>query len=171
MKELNGWSLDTNGWLEKEVYSIEHGQNNLDSRNWSRFHFNGRVSKVVHSRDALLRNVVEVERRISTEEDFIINGYHLYEIDDDAIYAAKSIEELLNYCKNTYGEIKEIYDCEEDKFHQIVSPINLCEKIVHISRTFISDDDGAHSNSTYYQLYSEVAKKDGGCEPVIFFNV
>lgn len=37
---------------ENEVRGIKDGSN------WSRFHFNGRVSKVVHSRDALLRNVV-----------------------------------------------------------------------------------------------------------------
>ncbi|WP_336982433.1 hypothetical protein [Acinetobacter modestus] len=171
MKDLKGWSLDDRGWLINEVYSIEHGSSDWESQNWSRFHFNGRVNKETHSRDALLRDVIEVERRISTEEDFIINGYHLYEVEDDAIYVAKSIEDVLNYCKKNYGEIEEIYDCKESEFKQLVSHINLCEKIVHLSRDFLSDDDGTHSHSTYYQFYSEVAKRDDGCEPIIFFNV
>lgn len=79
MKELNGWSVDDSGWLKKEVYSIEHGSTDLECQNWSRILIkrkeNSHFTHNLYARDALLRNVVEVERRISTEEDFIINGY------------------------------------------------------------------------------------------------
>ncbi|MEO3357276.1 hypothetical protein [Acinetobacter haemolyticus] len=171
MKKLEEWSLEKNGWLRKDVYLIEHGSSIWESKNWSRIHFIGRSVNEILCPDALLKNVVEVERRISTEEDFIINGYHLYEVEEDAIYVAKSLDDVLNYCKNTYGAINDVYDCDETEFHKLVTQINLCENIVHTDINFLSDDDGTLSNSTYYKFYSGVAEKDDGCKPIIFFNV
>ena len=171
MKELNGWSIDDKGWLHKDAYMIEHGSSQFDCQNWSRIHFPNRTINEICSRDALFKNVLEVERRISTEEDFIVNGYHMYLVDGDAYYAAKTAADVLNYCHDTYGPIKDIYDCTEEEFLKNLTQCNLCENYVHQKQRFLNDDTGGRELKSYYDYYKELALEDKGCMPFIFFNV
>ncbi len=171
MKELTGWSIDHNGYLIKHGFKIEHGSSNCEYQKWSRIHVNGRCINEIFGRDALLKNVLEVERRISTEEDFIINGYHMYLVDDDAYYVAKTAADVLNYCRDTYGTIKEIYDCTEAEFLKNLTHCNLCENYVHKKQRFFNDDTGGRELKSYYDYYKEAALEDKGCMPTIFFNV
>lgn len=170
MKSLNGWFVDNRGWLQKDVYMIEHGSTN-ESLNWSRIHGNNRNFNDISGRDSLIRNILEVERRISTQEDFIINGYNMYLVDDDAYYIAKSALDVMAYCRKTYGPIEEIYDRTENEFLNEITQCNLCEKYVHKKQSFLNDDTGGRELKSYYHYYKEAALKDVGCLPVIFFNV
>lgn len=170
-KSLDGWEIDLRGCISKGIYTIQHGTSSFcHETQWSRI-ITPRVMNDISGDDAFYKNVMEVERRFSTEEDVVINGYHLYLVEDDAIYAAKSQHDVLQYVKNNYGTIKDVYDKDESDFFSLLTHINLCESFVHLTRVFHNDETGGRERRSYYDYYKEVATKNDGCFPVIFFNV
>lgn len=160
---LDGWNIDERGTLFKGPYVLSH------YRESSSFYFNGNFSKEIIGDDHLYRNIQEIERRIETQEDFIVNGFHLYEVDDDAIYVAKSKEAVLEFCKS-YGDIDDIFGRTEAEFIECIKEHNLASSYVHDEREIYEEEEG-NKLSSYYQYYLKEANEKEDCVPIIYFNV
>lgn len=174
VKSLDGWQVDGRGHFQNGIYSVHHFQEYTSDGCESVVHCltaeGSRVIQRLHCKNALIKNLSEVERRISTEEDVIINGYHFYMVDDDAYYVGRTPGDVLEFCR-TYGPIVDIYGVSEEEFLKELIHINLCAADIYKKQTFKNDDSGKRERKSYYDYYREAASKDKGCQPVLWFNV
>lgn len=99
--------------------------------------------------------------------DFQINGYQLIENCDEAIYAAKTKEDVYQYYIENYGDT----ETSKEQFLNGLFVYDLSSEDVHKIRDFINDDTGEDYISSYYQQYKDAAIKDTGCQPVLFMNI
>ena len=94
-----------------------------------------------------------------------INGYRIFDIDEDGMYVAKSKEALLeNILK--YGDIEEVYGISEQEMFDQVREIELCSEEVRKVR--IWDDE---SVSSIYDLYKDVAIANQGTQMILCYNL
>ena len=97
-----------------------------------------------------------------------INGYKIYENDDDAIYASKSKEDVYNYFVENYGSTEDCQNQTKEQFIEQLVEIELDGKCAQHTREWTSDDDGMVFESTYYDEYKKVAEKDQGTEVIAY---
>lgn len=88
-----------------------------------------------------------------------INGYGIFENYDDAIYVAKSKEDVYNYFVENYGSTE---DCQYQTKHEFIE--NLREIEVNsaecqATRKWFNDANGTESESSYYDEYKESVEK------------
>lgn len=169
IKSLDNWSVKENGTLIRGPYML------MVYTQSSTFYnsITGGFSKEIIGSDHLFKNINEIERKIESQEDFIVNEYRFYLVEDDALYVAKNKEAVLEFCKS-YGPIKDIYDLSEEDFLTIVLEQNLASDFVHQERD-IFNEEGEDECGSYYKYYLEgvkhATKANKDCYPIIHFNL
>lgn len=88
-----------------------------------------------------------------------INGYKIFENCDDAIYVAKSKEDVYKYFVENYGSTEDCQGETKDEFVGNLREIELNSKECQCTRLWTSDDDGSESESSYYDEYKKSVKK------------
>ncbi|MCW3176256.1 hypothetical protein RMB13_07245 [Acinetobacter sp. V102_4] len=100
--------------------------------------------------------------------DLEINGYKIFENHDEAVYVAKSKEDVYDYFVENYGSTEECQDETKEQFIENLIEIELDSKCTQHKREWISDDTGERSESSYYDEYKKVASKDEGTEVIAY---
>jgi len=94
-----------------------------------------------------------------------INGYKIYDIDEDAMYVSKSKESLLENIL-MYGDIEEVYGISVDELFEEVREVSLCSKEAQSEREWADD-----KVKCIYDLYKEVAEADQGTQIILCYNI
>lgn len=89
-----------------------------------------------------------------------INGYKIFQNGDDAVYAAKSKEDVYNYFVENYGSTEHCQGETKEQFIANLMEIDLDSEIAQSERTWIDDNTGNEFNASYYQEYKIAAEKD-----------
>lgn len=99
-----------------------------------------------------------------------INNYALFKNDDDAIYVAKSKDDVLEYYKSLFGDdLGGGFESDEDFKNQLIE-LDINSDYV-MNKIKIHDDEKRRTiETTIYDLYKEEAKKAVKCEPIVWFN-
>ena len=100
--------------------------------------------------------------------DKSINGCKIFENPDEAVYVAKSKEDVYDYFVNTYGSTEECQDDTEEQFIDGLIEIELSCDYAQRERTWVSDDTGEKSISSYYEEYKKSAQKDVGVDVIAY---
>ena len=100
-----------------------------------------------------------------------INNYELILSEDDAIYVAKSKEDVLSFYKENYGNPSDDLLCSDQEFLENLIVYDLKSDIVQKIRIIKNDDSGENTAESYYEYYKKAAIEDKGCQPVLWFNV
>lgn len=102
-----------------------------------------------------------------------INGYKLIDCDDDAIYVAKSKQDVLNYWIENYGTPLDLIGLSDEEFLEDLVVMELNSERVTLEREFLMDEDtGDKKKSTYWDFYKEAAEGCGvECEPILWYNI
>ena len=94
-----------------------------------------------------------------------INGYKIFDIDEDGMYVTKSKEALLeNVLK--YGDIEEVYGISEQEMFDQVLEVELCSDEVRKEREWADD-----YVRCIYDLYKQVANDDIGTQMILCYNL
>ena len=106
-------------------------------------------------------------------ENLEINGYKLFDNEDDAVYVAKSKEDVLKFYEDTYGTTQENCDMTHEEFLDAVTELSLSSESIQKEITVAEETDTGTktTNVSVYSLYVEEAQKDQGCSPVLWFNL
>lgn len=104
------------------------------------------------------------------ENTLEINGYKIFENEDDAVYAAKPKEAVYDYFVKNYGSTEECQDETKDQFIANLIEIELDSEIAKRDRTWISDDTGETFDTSYYQEYKIAAEKDKGTAVIAYLT-
>ena len=94
-----------------------------------------------------------------------INGYKIFDIDEDGMYVAKSKESLLENIL-MYGDIEEVYGISVDELFEEVREVSLCSKEAQTEREWVDD-----KVKCIYGLYKEVAEADQGTQMILSYNI
>lgn len=100
--------------------------------------------------------------------DLEINGYKIFENNDEAVYAAKSKEDVYDFFVENYGPTEECQGETKEQFIENLIEIDVCSEFAQRMRTYVSDDTGEVSESSHYEQYKEVASKDEGTEVIAY---
>ncbi|WP_017816607.1 hypothetical protein [Acinetobacter baumannii] len=100
--------------------------------------------------------------------DLEINGYKIFTNPDEAVYAAKSKEDVYNYFVENYGSTEECQDETKEQFINNLNEVELDSDCAQRNREWINEDTGMISTSSCYQEYKHVASKDEGTEVIAF---
>lgn len=102
-----------------------------------------------------------------------INEYKLIDCDDDAIYIAKSKQDVLDYWYENYGSLLEERDLSDEEFLEDLVVMDLNSDRVTIARNFLMDEDtGEEKESSYWDIYKEAAEECRmQCEPILWYYV
>ncbi|MCK0925095.1 hypothetical protein BFR80_013515 [Acinetobacter pittii] len=98
-----------------------------------------------------------------------INGYKIFENYDEAVYVAKSKEDVYDYFVDNYGPTEECQNETKEQFIENLIEIDVASEFAQCIRTYISDDTGEVSESSHYEQYKEVASKDEGTEVIAYW--
>ncbi|MBM0876365.1 hypothetical protein [Acinetobacter pittii] len=97
-----------------------------------------------------------------------INGYKIFENYDEAVYVAKSKEDVYDYFVDNYGPTEECQNETKEQFIENLIEIDVASEFAQRNREWINEDTGMISTSSYYQEYKHVASKDEGTEVIAF---
>ena len=94
-----------------------------------------------------------------------VNGYKIFDINDDGVYISKSKEDLLeNVLK--YGSTQEIYGVSEKELLEEMREISLCSNKARRERGWDSDNVRCLCD-----LYKESALSDQGTQMLLTYNL
>lgn len=99
-----------------------------------------------------------------------INGYKIFQNGDDAVYAAKSKDDVYNYFVENYGSTEDCQDETKEQFIENLMEIDLDSEIAQSDRTWIGDDTGETFDTSYYQEYKNAAEKDKGTAVIAYLT-
>ncbi|MCH7390279.1 hypothetical protein [Acinetobacter dispersus] len=102
------------------------------------------------------------------ENTLEINGYKIFENDDEAVYAAKSKEDVYNFFVENYGPTEECQDQTKEQFIEQLIEIEIDSDSAQRLRTWHNDDTGEITESSYYQEYKNAAVKDQGTDVIAY---
>lgn len=97
-----------------------------------------------------------------------VNDYKIFENHDEAVYAAKSKEDVYNYFVNMYGSTEECQNKTKEQFIDELSEIDINGKVAQRKRLYVSDDDGYEWESSYYDEYKKVALRNIGADVIAY---
>lgn len=100
--------------------------------------------------------------------DLEINGYKIFINPDEAVYTAKSKEEVYNYFVENYGSTEDCQDQSKEQFIENLNEIELDSDCAQRDRDWVNEDTGVISTSSYYLEYKVVASKDEGTEVIAY---
>lgn len=104
----------------------------------------------------------------------MINDYFLIDCDDDAIYLAKSKQDVLNYWKEYYGTPMELVGETDEEFLEGLTVLDLSSEEVQKSRLNIHEElpDYMKIYYSYYDTYSYHAHySETKCKPILWYSV
>lgn len=105
-------------------------------------------------------------------KEFMVNDFLLIDVNDDAIYIAKSKQDVLDYWKKYYGTPMELVGETDEEFLDALEVMDLTSDEVHRSREWWYLDYDDEQPKTYYDLYLQQAEiSDVNCEPILWYNV
>lgn len=99
-----------------------------------------------------------------------INGFKIFENHDEAVYAAKSKEDVYTYFVNMYGSTEECQNQTKEQFIDELIEIELSSECAQRERTYLSDDTGEESVSSYYNEYKKVALKNKSADAIAYLT-
>ena len=97
-----------------------------------------------------------------------INGFKIFENHDEAVYAAKSKDDVYEYFVNMYGATEECQNQTKKQFIDELIEIELSSECAQRERTYLSDDTGEESISSYYGEYKKAALKNEGTDVIAY---
>ena len=104
----------------------------------------------------------------------MINDYLLIDCDDDAIYLAKSKQDVLNYWKENYGTPMELVGETDEEFLEGLRVLDLDSEEVNKIRTSIVEEVTEYTEGirSYFDVYAYEAKfSEVLCKPVLWYDV
>ena len=99
-----------------------------------------------------------------------INGFKIFENADEAVYAAKSKEDVYDYFVKMYGSTEDCQSKTKEQFIDELIEIELSSDSANRIRTWHNDDTGEITESTYYDEYKKVAEKNDGVDVVDYLT-
>lgn len=99
-----------------------------------------------------------------------INDYKIFENEDEAVYVAKSKEDVYDYFVDHYGSTEWCQNQSKDEFINGLTEIDIDSAPSKKIRTFISDDDGSECKSSYYEEYKKAALNNHGVSVIAFLT-
>ena len=109
---------------------------------------------------------------IKNDSNFMVNNFLLINVDDDAIYIAKSKEDVLDYWKKYYGTPMEIVGETDEEFLDALEVMDLTSDEVHKIREWWYLDYVDEQPKSYYDVYLQHAEISGvKCEPILWYNL
>ena len=97
-----------------------------------------------------------------------INGYKIFENSDEAVYVAKSKEDVYNYFVKMYGSTEDCQDETKEQFIDGLIEVELDSESAKKVRMWHSDDTGELTASRYLDEYKKVAIKDVGADVIAY---
>ena len=97
-----------------------------------------------------------------------INGYKIFENCDEAVYAAKSKEDVYNYFVKMYGSTEDCQDETKEQFIDGLIEIELDSESAKKVRKWHNDDTGEVTASRYIDEYKKVAEKNDGVDVIAY---
>jgi hypothetical protein len=101
-------------------------------------------------------------------EQLKINGFCIFVNEDEAIYVAKSREDIYEYFVEMYGSTEDCQNETKEEFIENLTEIDLSSDYCKKVRTWISDDDGSEWESSYYDEYAKSANKNDGVDVIAY---
>lgn len=102
------------------------------------------------------------------ENSLEINGYKIFVNEDEAIYAAKSKEDVYNYFVENYGSTEDCQRQTKEQFIDQLVEIEVDSECAQCIRTRLNDDNGEITESSYYAEYKAAAAKNEGTEVIAY---
>ena len=99
-----------------------------------------------------------------------INGFKIFENTDEAVYAAKSKEDVYDYFVEMYGSTEDCQSQTKEQFIDELIEIELSSDSANRIRTWHNDDTGEITESTYYDEYKKVAEKNDGVDVIAYLT-
>lgn len=99
-----------------------------------------------------------------------INGYKIFENSDEAVYVAKSKEDVYNYFVKMYGSTEDCQDETKEQFIDGLIEVELDSESAKKVRMWHSDDTGELTASRYLDEYKKVAIKDVGADVIAYLE-
>ena len=99
-----------------------------------------------------------------------INGYKIFENCDEAVYVAKSKEDVYNYFVATYGPTEDCQSKTKEQFIDGLVEIELDSGCAKRERTWLNDDTGEVSKSSYLDEYNNVASINDGVDVIDYLT-
>ena len=99
-----------------------------------------------------------------------INGYQIFKNEDDAVYIAKSKEDVYEYFVENYGSTEDCQNQTKDKFINELIDIELDSKPCQIFQDWYNDETGetTYGGSSYYDEYKKYAELDKGTNVIAY---
>lgn len=99
-----------------------------------------------------------------------INGYSMFMNEDEAIYCAKSKEDVYNYFVDNYGSTEELQEHTKDEFINALTEIDLNSDYAQKVSTWYDEGNDKEYQSSYYEEYKAIAKRNIGTYVVCFLT-
>jgi len=99
-----------------------------------------------------------------------INGFKIFENTDEAVYTARSKEDVYDYFVKMYGSTEDCQSQTKEQFIDELIEIELSSDSANRIRTWHNDDTGEITESTYYDEYKKVAEKNDGVDVVAYLT-
>ena len=99
-----------------------------------------------------------------------INGFKIFENTDEAVYEAKSKEDVYDYFVEMYGSTEDCQSQTKEQFIDELVEIEADSDSAQRIRTWHNDDTGEITESTYYDEYKKVAEKNDGVDVVAYLT-
>lgn len=99
-----------------------------------------------------------------------INGYSIFMNDDEAIYCAKSKEDVYDYFVENYGSTEECQNQTKEEFINELIEINPSSECAQKKSTWYNEDEGFEYESSYFKEYEFYANKDSGTYVICFLT-
>ena len=99
-----------------------------------------------------------------------INGFKIFENIDEAVYAAKSKEDVYDYFVEMYGSTEDCQNQTKEQFIDELIEIEMSSDSANRIRTWHNDDTGEITESTYYDEYKKVAEKNSGVDVIAYLT-
>lgn len=111
---------------------------------------------------------------IKNDSNFMVNNFLLINVDDDAIYLAKSKQDVLNYWKEHYGTPMELVGETDEEFLEGLRVLDLDSEEANKIRTSIVEEvtDYTEEIRSYYDVYAYEAQfSDILCKPILWYDI
>lgn len=97
-----------------------------------------------------------------------INGFKIFENCDEAVYAAKSKEDVYNYFVEMYGSTEDCQNQTKEQFIDELIEIETDSDSAHRNRTWHCDETGETLEKSYFDEYKKIAEKNAGVDVVAY---
>lgn len=105
-------------------------------------------------------------------KEFMVNDFLLIDVNDDAIYIAKSKQDVLDYWNKYYGTPMEIVGETDEEFLDALEVMDLTSDEVHKERVYDIEEFDVFENQSYYGVYlKETQNPDVKCKPILWYNL